>query len=234
MARARAEPPRKRRPRKSLSAEQVVDAAITLIQRDGIDALSMPRLAAELDCGVMTLYGYVQNREDLLSQVTSRVISDLPVDRSGHPSWDEALRRYCVALRQRMLEYPTLVQLLIKRRLWSPDMADMVEWLLTRLTSGGWSTEGAVRAYRAAQIYTLGFAEYEVERTRTHPYAEHETWWRHTLADLPPEQYPQLHAAAEYLPQGALESQYSWGLDQLIDGLGRERRRNTKGTKGSR
>src|SRR5690606_18745649 len=133
----------------------------------------------------------------------------------GHPTWDEALRRYCVTLRQRMLEYPTLVQLLIKRRLWSPDMADIVEWLLARLTDGGWDLPGAVRAYRTAQIYTLGFAEYEVERTRARPYAEYQSWWRHTLADLPPEQYPTLHAAADYLPRGALEEQYVWGLERL-------------------
>ncbi|TCP56641.1 TetR family transcriptional regulator [Tamaricihabitans halophyticus] len=214
---------RKRRPRKSLSPEQVVDGAITLIQREGIDALSMPKLAEELDCGVMTVYGYVANKDDLLAKVTSRLVDALPLDISGEPSWDDALRRYCIALRQRMLEFPTLAQLLIKRRLWSPSMADVIEWLLDRMASAGWRPDEALRAYRAAQTYTLGFAVYEAERTQTHPYREHETWWRQTLADLPPEQYPRLNEVAEFLPRGALEEQYHWGLERLIGGIAEQR-----------
>jgi AcrR family transcriptional regulator len=69
--------PRKRRPRGSLTREQVVEAALTLADEEGLEALTMPMLARRLNCGVMTTYGYVNGKEDLLDAIAQRGLRDL-------------------------------------------------------------------------------------------------------------------------------------------------------------
>ncbi|HTD79067.1 MAG TPA: helix-turn-helix domain-containing protein, partial [Chloroflexota bacterium] len=64
--------PHSRRPRGSLTREQVVDAALQLADQHGFEALSMPTLARRLECGVMTIYGYVDSKEDLLDAIALR------------------------------------------------------------------------------------------------------------------------------------------------------------------
>lgn len=208
-----------RRARGSLSVTQILDAALELAQADGLEAVSMPKLARKLGCGVMTLYSYVEDKEQLLNLLCSRILRDLPLDRTTGTGWEDALRGFGVALRQRMLAVPALAQLLANRKMWSPEVAALAEWLLGALTAAGWPLHDAVRAFHAVQHYTLGFVLYEVPRTRTGSNREHEQWWRHTLVDLPPEEYPLMHAAAEYLPEGPREEQFQWGLDRTLAGL---------------
>ena len=66
-----------RRPRGSLTRDQVVDAALQLADEEGVDAVSMPVLARRLACGVMTLYGYIKNKDDLLDAIALRGLADL-------------------------------------------------------------------------------------------------------------------------------------------------------------
>ena len=68
---------RKRRSRGSLTREQVVEAALALADRDGLEALTMPNLATRLECGVMTIYGYIDSKEDLLDAIAQRGLRDL-------------------------------------------------------------------------------------------------------------------------------------------------------------
>src|SRR5215472_15937965 len=68
---------RSRRPRGSLTREAVVDAALALVDAEGIDALSMPRLARQVDAGVMTLYHYVGSKSELLEAVALRAIAEV-------------------------------------------------------------------------------------------------------------------------------------------------------------
>src|SRR5256885_14776358 len=90
---------RRRRPRGSLSREQVVEAALALADQEGLEPLSMQNLARRLECGVMTIYGYVDSKEDLLDAIALRGLSDLRLPRPlpGEPeavlvSWGRALR----------------------------------------------------------------------------------------------------------------------------------------------
>ncbi|WP_406554306.1 TetR/AcrR family transcriptional regulator [Streptomyces sp. YS-3] len=208
-----------RRPRGSLSRAQIVTTALHIARRDGLEAVSMPRLARELGCGVMSLYGHVHSKEHLLELLAAGVLRDFPLERSGSLGWREALAAFSAALRLRMLEHSALAELLMTRRMWSTELAEVFEWLLGRLTAGGWPLREAVRAYHAAQTYTLGFVLYEINRTEPQCQEEHRAWWGHAVADLPPASFPLLHAAAEYAPEGARDTQFTWGLERLLNGL---------------
>src|SRR5438874_12872408 len=74
-------PARPRRPRGSLTRAQVVDAALQLADQEGLEALSMPSIARRLECGVMTIYGYIDNKDDLLAAIALLGLADLPLPR---------------------------------------------------------------------------------------------------------------------------------------------------------
>ncbi|MGE7386396.1 TetR/AcrR family transcriptional regulator [Streptomyces sp. NPDC004126] len=212
----------RRRRRGSLSRPMVVAAALELAREEGLAAVSMPRLAQELECGVMSLYGHVESKEHLLELLAAAVLEDFPLERADDTPWQPALARFSASLRRRMLENGALAELLITRRMWSAGLAEVFEWLLGRMTEGGWPLREAVRAYHSVQTYTLGFVLYEIRRTTPEHEEEHRAWWRHTLADLPPASFPLLHAASGFVPEGAGEEQFAWGLERLLHGLAAE------------
>src|ERR1700688_2274589 len=72
---------RPRRARGSLTREQVVEAALALADRDGLEGLSIQSLARSLECGVMTIYGYIESKGDLLDAIAQRGLRDLHLPR---------------------------------------------------------------------------------------------------------------------------------------------------------
>jgi TetR/AcrR family transcriptional regulator, tetracycline repressor protein len=103
-----------------LSREQVVGVALRLADHDGLDALRMPSLARQLDCGIMTLYGYVDGKEDLLDAIVLRGLADLRLPRplpnqpaAGLIAWGRALRRTLV-------EHPGLPVIFLSRAVIGP------------------------------------------------------------------------------------------------------------------
>ncbi|MER7845684.1 TetR/AcrR family transcriptional regulator C-terminal domain-containing protein [Kitasatospora sp. NPDC096077] len=209
-----------RRARGALTADLIVTAALEITRQDGLEALSMPRLARHLGCGVMTIYGHLDGRDQLLGLLCSRVLGGLEAERADGIGGREALTRFALALHGRMLQHPALAHLLTQRKLWSPEVADLVEWVLAELTVDGRTLEQAVTAYRLVLTHTLGAVLYELPRTGADQRAEYAAWWRHTLADLPADDYPLLHAAGDHLGRAPADSRFRTGLTALLDGLG--------------
>ncbi len=82
-----------------LSREAVLRAALELADREGAGSLTMRRLAAELGCGVMTLYGYVRDREDLIGGVVGLLIDEIESQAAPAASWPEVARHGAAAYR---------------------------------------------------------------------------------------------------------------------------------------
>jgi AcrR family transcriptional regulator len=109
----------KRRPRGSLSSEEILTKAQELIERDGFDGFSMPALAREIGCGVMTIYWYFRNKEELIIAVAQRVTAEvhdrLPPLRMDVP-WHEAYRERLAGFRQEFLVNRTFVEIFVAQR----------------------------------------------------------------------------------------------------------------------
>jgi AcrR family transcriptional regulator len=123
--------PRGRPPKHSRT--QVVAAAIAVADAEGLDALTMRRLAAELGAGVMSLYTYVRDKDDLVDQMVDR-ISDFDPERDGTDLLD--LVRW---QRQLMLRHPWLPTALPNRQLTGPNMLGYLERALAALAPTGLS-----------------------------------------------------------------------------------------------
>jgi AcrR family transcriptional regulator len=208
-----------RRPWGSLTREAIVAAALELVDNEGLEALSMPRLARSLGTGVMTLYGHVANKADLVDALAERVLADLePVE--GRPDhWDRDLAEHMRRLRQVVLRHPALGAVLAARGLTTPSVFRNVEAGLGLLRSTGFDRRTAVQIYYALLTYTLGFLAWEIPRAHRQPPTAYPQQWQSALAALAATEYPTLHELAEELPEAVNDSQFDAGLSALLRGF---------------
>ena len=202
------------RPRR-LSEEGIVTAAIELADEAGLDALSMPKLAKRLGVGTMTLYGYVQNKEDLLDRIAERMFQSLRPP--AHDDWRQGLFEFFSNFRMATLAHPTLAQLLPTGRITIPAVFDILESVFQQMTADGVSIEDAVRTFCAALTYTIGFVLWEVPRAQSQTEADYADQWAGLLAQLDPDQFPLLTGvAAGVAPTVASSDQFEWGLTRIL------------------
>jgi AcrR family transcriptional regulator len=208
-----------RRPRGSLTREQVVEAALSLADESGLDALTMPGLARRLECGVMTIYGYVDSKEELLGAIAQRGLRDLrlpqpiPLDPQG------ILVAWGRGLRSTLLEHPSLPVIFLTQAVVGPGIFHGVEALLGRLDQSGMSLAAGVQAIYAVVIYTTGFVAWEIPRTRRQPQAAFAASWRREFAGLTPADFPRAARVLDELGQVAGDEQFELGLKAISTGL---------------
>ena len=186
-------PPRVGRP-PALTTEQLVDAAVALVDETGLNALSMPKLAARLDIGTMTIYGYVNDKQHLLDLMAARIFDELQVGDYNDPTL--TITRYFEDFRDAALTHPALAQLLADGRITVPAVFETLEAALGPLIAAGWDPTEAVRVFYAALTYTVGFVLWEIPRSHLQPEADYASQWTGLLADLEKDDYPTLTGAA--------------------------------------
>jgi TetR/AcrR family tetracycline transcriptional repressor len=210
---------RARRPRGSLTRDAVVETALGLVDAEGVEALSMPRLARRLDAGVMTLYGYVRSKQELLDAVALRAIAEVRVRELEAGDGQAILLGWGRGIRQVLLAHPGIAGVLARRAVVGTGIFRGLELLLGPLQREGFGLEGAVRAIYTVLIYTLGFVLWEAPRAREQPESAYAAQWREGLARLPVEQFPHVAAALPHLGTLASEAQFEFGLRALVAGL---------------
>ena len=208
-----------RRPRGSLSREQVVEAALQLADQEGLEALSMLTLARRLECGVMTIYGYIDNKEDLLDAIALRGLADvrLPRPLPGEPR--AVLMAWGRALRQTLLEHPSLPMIFLSQAVIGPGIFQGIEALLGALTRARIPATFGVHAIYAIVTYSAGFVAWELPRTRRQPESAYAAAWRREFAGLRQDDFPLTASVLNELPLLAGEQQFEIGLTALVDGL---------------
>lgn len=220
-----------RRPRGSLTREQIIDAALRLADEEGLEALSMPILARRLACGVMTLYGYIENKEDLLDAIALRGLADLRLPQPLPSESDEILLAWGWALRQNLLQHPSLPMIFISRTVIGPGIFRGVEMLLAALGRVGMAPAAGAHAIYAILIYTTGFVAWESPRTRRQPESDYALAWRQQFASVDAANYPLTGSALSELARVASPEQFELGLAALAAGLTADltARRDTSG-----
>lgn len=213
-------------PRAKLTQDQVVAAAWRLLDAEGLEALTIRRLAAQLGVAPMTIYRYFADKDSLLDAVLDAGSGDLRLP-GGSGSWQERLRALFVALHRALVAHPFVVQLRRRRQLVGPGVLRFTEAALEVLLEAGFSVEDAAKAFRPLYVYTFGCAafnpgEEDIEVSRSRGLA--------VIAALPSHEYPAVTEAA--LPLAATlggNEPFEYGLDRLLDGLASELARQTHG-----
>jgi TetR/AcrR family tetracycline transcriptional repressor len=153
--------------RVALSRERVLDAAITFMDEQGMQQLTMRRLGERLDVEAMALYRYVNGREDLLEGVVDRLVGALGTDPHGVPpeqsdGWQSYLQWLAHAVRDLAIAHPAIFPLIATRHPAAPWLRPplrslrVVEDFLEALLSRGFGQEEAAHTYRVFTSFLLG------------------------------------------------------------------------------
>jgi AcrR family transcriptional regulator len=197
-----------------LDREAVLDAAIELLDADGVEAVTMRRLARRLTVSPMALYRHVGDHDALLVALVERLAA-----RLVYPPRPEDPRQAIVVLWQTLYDglaqHPWLVEVLGRRRLMARSVLGAVEEIHAALCTAGLTLEQAVRAYRVMWHFTLGslLVRAGAERAR-------EPTVQERLRGAPdPVRYPTLVAAARFWLEAHSRDTYLEDLAALLDAL---------------
>jgi AcrR family transcriptional regulator len=144
--------------RTQLTRERVVAGAVELADRDGIESISMRRLAQELEVEAMSLYTHVRNKNDLLDGMVDAVISEIPMSAEG-VDWKTSLRQMALAARTVVLRHPWAPRIIEARS--EPGLAAMryINAVLGVLREGGFSIAQTHHALHILGSRLLGFTQ---------------------------------------------------------------------------
>src|ERR1700677_1702604 len=126
------------RPAKApLSEEAVVDAALTVLKSDGLEAVTMRRVAAALDTGAASLYVYVRGREGLLQAMLARVMSTIELEPPDPSRWRAQLGSLLRRMHQTLVDHPGIAAMTLAGPPTTGAVLRLTENLLGTLLAGG-------------------------------------------------------------------------------------------------
>jgi AcrR family transcriptional regulator len=211
---------RTERPR--VSRERILEAAVRLMDAEGLEAVTMRRLGRELGVEAMSLYNHVEGKDDIRVGMLERVLSELELPEEGS-SEDlmERVRDMARSFRILLHDHPNAVPLFTEHRgpMSDPDALRVIEVALRTLRGAGLSPEDTVHAYGTLVGFVLGYVALEVGALWGDPLA-HEGWTERIAASVDPAVFPTL---VEMLPHMFVdcdrEAEFEYGLDTIISGL---------------
>ncbi len=225
MRHARRPRSRRERPAKSaLSRDAIVEAALAITREEGIDAVSMRRIAQALDTGPASLYVYVANRDELLELLFDAAIAEIETEPVDPARWREQLK----ALGHRMVammveDYPGIAILAMTHIPVGDNALRVTESMLALLKAGGASDQAAAYAADLLSMYVTAIAyEQSLYATRYadpgHEMNEVEKIARR-FATLDAERFPTMAALGPAMTRGDGDERFELGMDVLINGL---------------
>lgn len=217
---------RRNRPAKpALSRTAIVDAALRLLDADGLDAVSMRRVAQALDTGPASLYVYVANREELLALVYNRVIGevDLSDEKDDGADWRERLTTLVIDTIEVLGRHRGIATVGFANVPTDPNVLAHNEKMLELLSRSGIT--------RQTQAWALDLIGLYISASATEQSLLHEkgaVWQaedgvkdelRSTFANLPEDRYPNLVALNGPLLAGSGPDRAEWSIQVLLNGI---------------
>jgi AcrR family transcriptional regulator len=203
--------------RKPLSTERIVEAAVELIDREGLDALSMRRLGAALGVEAMSLYRHFPSKAVLLEGVVGRLLAELVLPVPGSAPWQESFRALARDYRQLLLRHPNAIPLLATLQLSNPGALGAAGAVMALLRDAGFDARTSFHVLATAESYVIGFAYWEAGTAGL----------RGTLPpplSMPAGADPYIVENWDEISSADCAVAFEFGLDMFVAGLERMRR----------
>lgn len=208
------------RGKSSLSREQILAAALQLVDQAGTANLTMRTLADKLGVGTMSLYYHLPDKTALLDGVLEQTLNSIELlTAKADCCWVEQVRRFALGFRQVGLEHPNVLPLLLTRRFRSTGALRPFEAILRTLREAGFSTEDTLYAYRTLIGYTVGSIWADLTGPFTEPHDATRAEIAQRFMALPTSDFPHLSEIATYIAQTDAESEFRYGLELILKGL---------------
>ena len=219
----------KRRRREPLTQEAIVDAALRVLDADGLDLLSMRHVARTLNTTATALYWHVGSKDGLLDLLFDRIIGEQPVPEADAERWGEQVKEVARTMRATILRHRDVVRLSIGRLPMGPNALRYADRVLAILRAGGLPDALALDAQQLLISIVIGFAIDETGEGGVPPADEPPpdtagASARDYVTALPPDRFPHLVALADHFGAGDPDERFELLLDIFVDGLARRAR----------
>jgi TetR/AcrR family transcriptional regulator, tetracycline repressor protein len=205
------------RRRRMLSLDLIADAALSVLDTEGAEALTMRRLAQHLECSQAALYRHVTSRDELVVIAMDRAVGlGLPPPPEGL-DWRQTAEWQAHSFRDFLLAHPALVAFMRGTERLSPSSLSGMEFALGQFIGIGLSVQEAYATASAFATFVVGSVQFTlgVDTTDT----EEQRMRRRLYEGLDPHRYPILVAHAEELSRMGSREEFAFGLAALLDSV---------------
>lgn len=201
-----------------LSREAIVDAARSVIEAEGVERLTMRRVADKIGSSPMGIYRHVRDKDELLVAVLDRLVAELP--RPRLPADPRArLNRLWRFLYDGLCANPWVAELLAQGDLMAPNVRPTLELITAASLACGLTEAEAAQAYRIVWNFTVGHLLLQVGRARARERLDRPTVQAQVRTQVDAGQFPALAAVAPHWKAAASRDTYAADLATLLDGL---------------
>lgn len=187
-----------------LTRERILDAAIELLDRDGLAGLSMRKLGAAVGVEAMSLYNHVANKDALLDGIHERILVSLAP--AGARSWQSFIRQQALALHRALLAHPNAIPLFATRPAATPASIERLDQFLGVLLAAGFTSMQALSIVQLVAQLVVGHAMWSTGVEAIF------------LGDEPP---PNVDQVSRVFEKWSADKELEMGLDALIHGFAR-------------
>jgi AcrR family transcriptional regulator len=210
--------------RAPLTRQAIVDAALRVLDREGMDGLSMRKVGEELGTGAASLYWHVRNKDELLQLLFERVTEEVVLSPPDPTRWKEQLKDLGRQSRQVMKRYRDIARVSLGRIPVGRTMALLSEWLFELLRPVGIPDQVIAYVGDLMGLYVGAYA-FEESLGLSSPTGEelppHEViaMMKDYILSLPPERFPHTLSAVDALFSGGPDERFEFGMDVIVRGL---------------
>jgi TetR/AcrR family transcriptional regulator, tetracycline repressor protein len=217
--------PRRRGPRRALTEDEILDAALSLLDDGGPDAASVRGIAARVGVAPNAVYTYFPDKAAVVKALVERLLGEVDHDvfaDRGRP-WRERVEALALDLRAHLSAHPGAVGLMIGGPMDGPHALALNERLLELLTDAGLDPTDAARASYLLIVYVFGSIALEVADVHQPgplpAESERIAGRQVAFSATPPDAFPHSAAAAATMAAYISTEQYLWGLRRILDGI---------------
>jgi AcrR family transcriptional regulator len=207
--------------RERLTRERVIDAALELMDAEGVEAITMRRVAREVGVEAMSLYNHVADKEDLLDGVCARVMADFRFPDEGG-DWVDTARHGASEWRRVLKSHPNVLALFAERHkpMTQLDALMPMEFALRTIGRAGMTEREAVQVFNVMGGYIMGFVMMESGRMFGGGTMHKDEPMTDEIGPmLASGQLPCVAAALPHFASCDPDEQFAFGLDLLLAGL---------------
>ncbi len=218
---------RRRAPRAKppLSRDAIVEAALALVDAEGLEAVTMRRVAEALDTGPASFYQHISGKDELLELLFDRVAAEIEVPAPPAPGgdWQEPLKALCRSMRRVLSSHRDVAYVTLGRIPTGANALAIAEAMLAIMDAGGVPPDVSTYAVDALALF-VGATSYE-ESIRESQFGGHESEYFEKVHDyfaaLPSDRYPTLARLAERLtrPEEGDDDRFEFALDVQVRGI---------------
>jgi AcrR family transcriptional regulator len=213
------------KPRIPLTRDAIVEAALRVLDREGVDGLSMHKVARELGTGAASLYWHVRNKGELLQLLSERLAAEMELPDPDPSRWQEQLKDVARQQRAAAHRHRDGARITLGRVPSGPTIARINEWLFELLSPAGIPDRVIAYLGDMAALYVGAYA-FEESLGLASPTGEDlppeqiVAMFRDYLLSLPADQFPHIHRAIDDIFGGDSDDRFEFGIDVILRGIG--------------